>query len=140
MFVARTEAIRLLSEHPWTYADFDRTDGLDAALERMWSYAAGQLGFHTRTVATREYLSLSHSLLEYELGEMSATIPGRSFEKIDFLRHSGWAGSGTAGDLLRMYVRRRHAWFVHVARRVADPARLPGRLLPGRSRARDHSG
>lgn len=132
MFVARISALRLLAHAPWTYERFDATEGTAAAVERMWSSAAGQLGLHTRTAASREYVAMSHAILDYELDQMSSTIPGRSFEKIDFLRHSEWAGSGSAGDLLRMYLRRRHRRLVHLARRLADPARLPGRLLPRR--------
>ena len=141
MFVARVAALRLLAEASWTHEDLVATgpptgEGLSAAVERMWSSASGQLGYHTRTVASRELLSTSHAFLEYDLDRMSATIPGRPFEKIDFLRHSGWAGSGSAGDLLRMYVRRRHAWAVRVARRLADPARYPGRMIPRAIRRR----
>jgi rhamnosyltransferase len=129
MFVARPAALRLLLDSDWSYEEFEETAELSGAVERMWSYAAGQLGFHTRTIASRAYISVSHPLLEFELDEMSSTIPGRSFEKIDFLRHSGWIGSGTAGNLLRMYLRRRHAWVVRWARRLADPSRLPARVL-----------
>lgn len=128
MFVARIEALRLLVESPLTYEQVAATAGLAPALEKMWSYAAGQLGYHTRTIASRDYLALSHTLLEYEFNQTSLTIPGASFEKIDFLRHSGAIGTGAPRDLLRMYVRRRHRWLLRIVRRLNDPARLPGRL------------
>lgn len=108
MFVARPQALRILVEHPWRYEQFGgegayRDGGLAHILERMPSYAAGELGFHTRTVCSFEYMSISHTALEFKLDEMSFTIPGNSFEKIDFLRHSGYVGTGSARDFLRMY-------------------------------------
>lgn len=131
LFAARPEAMRLLWDRPWTYDDFESAPDLASTLARMPSYAAGQLGYYTRTVVSREYLSVSHPLLEYELAELSRTIPGRSFEKIDFLRHSGWLGTGSGRDLFRMYLRRRHFWLFRILGRVADPRRFPGRLRPG---------
>ena len=108
MFVARPQALRILVEHPWRYdqfggADAYRDGGLAHILERMPSYAAGELGFHTRTVSSFEYMSISHTALEFKLDEMSYTLPGEAFEKIDFLRHSGYVGTGSARDFLRMY-------------------------------------
>lgn len=108
MFVARPQALRLLVEHPWRYEQFGgaeayRDGGLAHILERMPSYAAGELGFHTRTASSFEYMSISHTALEFKLDEMSYTIPGNAYEKIDFLRHAGYVGTGSARDLLRMY-------------------------------------
>lgn len=108
MFVARPQALRILVEHRWRYEEFGGADayrdgGLAHILERMPSYAAGELGFHTRTVSSFEYMSISHTALEFKLDEMSFTIPGNAFEKIDFLRHSGYVGTGSARDFLRMY-------------------------------------
>ena len=130
MFVARVEALRLFAEAHWTHDALSASETLPSLIELMWSSGVGQLGFHTRTVASRDLIATSHAFLEYDLDRMSQTIPGRAFQKIDFLRHSGWSGAGTGGDLLRMYVRRRHAWFVRAARRVMDPARFPARFVP----------
>lgn len=138
-FVARPAALRLLAEHDWSREEHDGIGGeaVTAALSRMPAYAAGELGFYTRTVTTAEYLSMSHPFLEFVAEEMSATIPGDAYQKVDFLRHSGPVGSGTGRDLLRMYSRRRHLGLVRVARRVTDPRRLPGRWLAAvRSRGR----
>src|SRR5690606_37792654 len=59
MFVARPEALRLLIEHPWSYDDFGGAEayqdgGLAHILERVPSYAAAALGFHTRTIMNAE--------------------------------------------------------------------------------------
>ncbi|MDD7945102.1 rhamnan synthesis F family protein [Microbacterium sp. NE2HP2] len=134
MYFARPEALRLLVEWPWHYTDFGGAEaykdgGLAHILERMPSYAAGELGFHTRTAVTPEYLAVSHTSLDFKLNEMSATIPGFVFEKIDFLRHSGFVGTGSARDFLRMYMRKNHMPIVHRLRRVMDPSRRPGRWI-----------
>ncbi|WP_374977436.1 rhamnan synthesis F family protein [Microbacterium trichothecenolyticum] len=138
-FVARPAALRLLVEHDWGAEGREDLDAprLAAALARMPAYAAGEVGFYTRTVATGDYLATSLPLLEFEAEEMSATIPGEAYKKIDFLRHSGAVGSGSGRDLVRMYARLRHRWIVDVARRLADPRRVPGRwLASARSRER----
>ncbi|MEH3088056.1 MAG: hypothetical protein PGN24_00160 [Microbacterium arborescens] len=134
MFVARPEALRVLVEHPWRYSDFGGAEayqdgGLAHILERMPSYAAGELGYHTRTVVTSDYLSVSHTALDFKLHEMSATMPGFMYEKIDFLRHSGFVGTGSARDFLRMYFRKNHMPTVHRLRRFLDPGRRPGRWI-----------
>jgi len=134
MFIARPEALRLLVDHPWRYEQFGgaeayRDGGLAHILERMPSYAAGELGYHTRTICTFDYMSLSHTALEFKLDEMSFTIPGQPFEKIDFVRGAGWVGTGSGRDILRMYMRKNHMRAVHRARRIMDPARWPGRWI-----------
>lgn len=107
-------------------------DLLYELLQLMPSYAAGEHGFHTRTVMSVDDFALSHPLLEYEVGEMSAMIPGETFEKIDYLRHSGPLGDGSPRDLVRMYMRRRHMRVVHLLRRLMDPSRAPGSWVPRR--------
>jgi lipopolysaccharide biosynthesis protein len=134
MFIARPESLRLLIEHEWSYSQFGgaeayRDGGLAHILERMPSYAAGELGFHTRTVSTFDYMSISHTALDVKLDEMSFTIPGKSFEKIDLLRKAGFVGGGTGADLLRMYMRLNHMDTVHWMRRIMDPARRTGRWV-----------
>ncbi|WP_442575043.1 rhamnan synthesis F family protein [Microbacterium sp. F51-2R] len=147
MFIARPEALRLLVEHPWRYEEFGGVDayrdgGLAHILERLPSYAAGELGFHTRTVSTFEYMSISHTALEFKLDEMAATIPGYAYEQIDFVRKSGFVGGGRGRDLLKMYVRRNHPGLLGGLRRFFDPSRQPGRVvarvraLPSRLRGR----
>lgn len=128
MFVARPEALRILVAHPWQYEQFGGADayrdgGLAHILERMPSYAAGELGFHTRTVSSFEYMSISHTALEFKLDEMSFTIPGNAFEKIDLLRHAGFVGTGSARDFLRMYRNLRQPAALEAAIALLRPAR-----------------
>ena len=113
MMVARPEALRLLVEHEWTYADFGgaeayRDGGLAHVLERMPSYAAGELGYHTRTVATADYMASSHTALEYKLDQLSATLPGDTVDAIHYLRGAGNVGEGRLVDFARMYLRLHH--------------------------------
>ncbi|MEV7826205.1 rhamnan synthesis F family protein [Microbacterium enclense] len=134
MLVARPSALRLLVEHPWRYTDFGGAEayqdgGLAHILERMPAYAAGELGFHSRTIVAPDYAAVSHTALDYKLDEMSATTPGYLHEKIDRLRAVGFVGTGSGRDFLRMYMRLNHMGLVHRARRLMDPSRLPGRWI-----------
>ncbi|MFC8681046.1 rhamnan synthesis F family protein [Microbacterium ureisolvens] len=111
MYVARPAALRLLVQHEWTYDDFGGAEayqdgGLAHILERMPSYAAGELGYHTRTVANAEYFAMSHTALEYNLDQMSETVPGASVEQIGLLHTLGPMERGAFSDFARMYVRR----------------------------------
>ncbi|KJL37256.1 rhamnan synthesis F family protein [Microbacterium azadirachtae] len=110
MYIGRPEALRILIEHPWTYDDFGgaeayRDGGLAHILERLPVYAAGELGYHVRTVATAEYMSVSHTTLDFLLDEMSATTPGYTYEQIELIRKAGYVGTGSARDFARMYMR-----------------------------------
>ncbi|WP_167494210.1 rhamnan synthesis F family protein [Microbacterium hydrothermale] len=134
MFFARPEALRLLVEHPWTYSAFGGAEayqdgGLAHILERMPSYAAGELGYHSRTIVAPDYAAISHTALDYKLDEMAGTTPGYAFQKIDRLRALGYVGNGTGKDFLRMYMRLNHMGSVHRLRRLMDPAKNPGRWL-----------
>jgi len=109
MYFARPEALRLLIEHDWSYDDFgDATayqdGGLAHILERMPSYAAGELRFHTRTIAAADYLAQSYPALSYNLDQLSATIPGSTMEQIQILKRLGEWDYGTSRDFGRMFV------------------------------------
>ena len=113
MYVARPEALRLLVEHEWSYDHFGgaeayRDGGLAHILERMPSYAAGELGYHTRTVSTFEYMSISHTAFDFNFDQLSATIPGHTYEQIEFLKLAGYVGHGRARDFVRIYMRLHH--------------------------------
>ncbi|MBW9111869.1 rhamnan synthesis F family protein [Microbacterium ureisolvens] len=136
MYIARPEALRLLVEHPWTYDEFGgeesyRDGGLAHILERMPSYAAAELGYHTRTVSTPEYMSISHTSMEFNFDQMSATIPGDSVDRIMFIKRAGYVGQGRVRDFVRMYfglhpgVGRRLGWMIDPSNRLA---RLASRL------------
>ena len=134
MFFARPEALRLLVERPWRYSDFGGAEayqdgGLAHILERMPASAAGELGFHSRTIVAPDYASISHTALDFKFDEMSATIPGYAHEKIDRLREVGFVGTGSGRDFLRMYMRANHMGTVHRLRRLMDPVKRPGRWI-----------
>lgn len=87
MWICRPEALRILAEREWAYEDYQaETDHGDGSLahvqERIIAYAAGELGYHTRTVANTEYAAISHSFLEYKLDMMSRAYPGQALESV----------------------------------------------------------
>lgn len=132
MYVARPEALRLLVEHEWTYEQFGgaesyRDGGLAHILERMPSYAAGELGYHTRTVSSAEYMSISHTAFEFNFDELSSTIPGHTYEQIEFLRLAGSMGTGRLRDFARIYMRLHHPGTGAAMRRALEPDRALGR-------------
>ncbi|CAN5434844.1 rhamnan synthesis F family protein [soil metagenome] len=132
MYVARPEALRLLVEHEWRYDEFGGADayrdgGLAHILERMPSYAAGELGYHTRTVSTFEYMSISHTTFEFNFDELSATVPGYTYEQIEFLKLAGYVGHGRVRDFARIYMRLHHPGTGARIRRALEPDRPLGR-------------
>ena len=111
MFIARPEALRLLMEHEWSYDDFAgagayRDGGLAHILERMPSYAAGELGYHTRTIANAHYLASSYAALDFNFDQMSSTLPDTTMQQIQLLQSLGPLDYGTLADFLRMYTRK----------------------------------
>lgn len=110
MWVGRPEALRLVADVDWTYDEYappqEHRDGsLAHVQERIISYAAAELGYHTRTVLNSEHASISHTALEYKLDQMSSTTPGYPLEQIQLLHRAGWFGSGGFLQFSRMYVR-----------------------------------
>lgn len=110
MFMARPAALRLLVEYPWTYEDFGGAEayqdgGLAHILERMPVYAAGELGYHSRTIAVPDYFASSYTALDYNLDQMSSTLPDSTMQQIELLRRAGAVDYGRLSDFLRMYVR-----------------------------------
>ena len=91
MFIARPQALRLLAETEWGYEDYlpesEHRDGsLAHVQERIVTYAAAELGYHTRTVATATYAAISHTFLEYKLDQMSSAIEGYPIDQIHMIR------------------------------------------------------
>ena len=110
MFFARPAALRLLVEREWTYDDFGGAEayvdgGLAHVLERMPVYAAGELGFHSMTIATPEYLAKSYTAFDYNFDQMSATMPEDTQHQIEFLRRAGYIGWGRFRDFVDVWVR-----------------------------------
>lgn len=110
MFFARPEALRILLEHPWTFDDFGGAEayqdgGLAHVLERLPVYAAGERGFHSRTIANAGYIASSYAALDFNFDQMSSTLPDTTMQQIELLRTLGSIEYGTLPDFLRMYTR-----------------------------------
>ncbi|OJU40027.1 MAG: hypothetical protein BGN97_14620 [Microbacterium sp. 69-10] len=141
MYFARPEALRLLLEHEWSYEDFGGSEaykdgGLAHVLERMPSYAAGELGYHTRTIATPAYLARSYTALEYNHDQMSSTMMDTTMQQIERMRAAGDFGDGRLEDFAYMYARMNNPQLEPRLRaafaRVAPWRRRLGRLRPSR--------
>ena len=115
MWIARPDAMRLLFEVEYDYSDYspesDHSDGsLAHVQERIIPYAAGELGYHVRTVATAEYAAISHTFLEYKLDQLSRPVQGYAIDEIPEIME--WAGvvarvdSGPLGGLRAWFARR----------------------------------
>ncbi|MGX5770694.1 rhamnan synthesis F family protein [Microbacterium trichothecenolyticum] len=122
MWVARPRALRPLASRRWTYQDYAKSDDKHAVplapvQERLVAYAAGEAGYHCRTVLNAEHADISHTAIEFKLDQLSSTIPGYPIDQIQFLHRAGWAGHGGAVGLARMYLRLNHPR----ASRAIDP-------------------
>ncbi len=81
MWIARPEAMALLFAVEYEYEDYQpETEHGDGSLahvqERAIAYAAGELGYHVRTISTTDYAAISHTYLEYKLDRYSETVKG----------------------------------------------------------------
>ena len=129
MYVARPRALRRLAEEKWNWDQFRLygDGGLAHILERMPAYAAGELGLYARTVTSREYMSVSHTALDFKLDQMAATTPGYLDEQIAMLKRAGFWGKAKLRDLALLTVRLHHPTW----------ERTVERLFPARSIARE---
>ncbi|WP_338038385.1 rhamnan synthesis F family protein [Microbacterium paulum] len=132
MFIGRPAALRTLVAHEWRYDQFGGREayqdgGLAHILERMPVYAAAERGYHSRTVLTSEQFSISHTAFEYNFDELSSTIPGATYEQIEFLRLAGYMGTGRLRDFARIYMRLHHPGTGARLRRLLEPDRRVGR-------------
>ncbi|MFF2488802.1 rhamnan synthesis F family protein [Microbacterium sp. NPDC058062] len=132
MWIARIEALRLLTDAEWSYADFIKPPGgaavLSKVLERLVPLAAGELGFHVRTVLTPEHAAISHVALEYKVDQLSSTTPGYPVEQIQYFHRAGWMGMGGAVAITRMYMRTNHPRTMQALNPILSPA---GRIARG---------
>ncbi|MFG6476090.1 rhamnan synthesis F family protein [Microbacterium sp. P06] len=128
MFAFRPAALRLITQEDWRYRDFpapaSNADGdLSHVLERLPAYAAGELGFHTRTTATARYAAISHTSLEYKLDRVTRTLPGYTTEQVALLDRAGSFLEGGLLGFIKAYLRlHRPAWIPSLYR-VYGPAR-----------------
>ncbi|MGN8554696.1 UNVERIFIED_CONTAM: rhamnan synthesis F family protein, partial [Microbacterium sp. SLM126] len=144
MWIARREALAILTDHPWTYSDYRRKEAqapadLPRIQERLVALACGELGYHVRTVLNTEHASISHTALEEKVDQLFSTTPGYPVEQIQFLHRAGWAGHGGPLSLARMYLRMNHPRVsrvaepgLHLAWRAMDKARRVRDRMRGR--------
>ena len=93
MWIARPEALRLLTAIDYSYEDYQpETEHGDGSLahvqERAVAYVAGELGYHTRTVANPEYAAISHTFLEFKLDQLSESVQGYAIDEARAVREN----------------------------------------------------
>lgn len=138
MYIARPEALRPLFARTWCPEDFGGAEayvdgGLAHVLERMPSYAAGEMGYYTRTVATASYLAASYTALEYDLDQFSSTMPDTTMHQIHFLQRLGALGGGTIEDFAFILARlRRPHWEPRLKRLFRALRRMRSSVLSRR--------
>lgn len=134
MFAFRPEALRLLTDVDWTYRDYpspkEHLDGSIAHVqERLFSYAAAEIGYHTKTVATTRYAAISHTSLEYKLDRLSKNIPGYPIDQVGLLDEAKeFIGGGPLG-YVKAYARLSHPGTVPALQTFYRPIRGTYRLV-----------
>lgn len=132
MWIARPEALAQLTERVWKYDDFAPSNefpdvALGLTIERLVANAAGERGYHSRTVLNAEHAELSHTSLEFKLDQLSSTTPGYPVEQIQFLHRAGPTGHGGAIGLGRMYLQLNHP----TVARAISPVYMAARRVVG---------
>ncbi|MCC2033401.1 rhamnan synthesis F family protein [Microbacterium allomyrinae] len=132
MWIARPEALAQLTERVWEYDDFAPSNefpdvALGPTIERLVANAAGERGYHSRTVLNAEHAELSHTSLEFKLDQLSSTTPGYPVEQIQFLHRAGPTGHGGAIGLGRMYLQLNHP----AVARAISPVYMAARRVVG---------
>ncbi|MFG6402039.1 rhamnan synthesis F family protein [Microbacterium sp. P04] len=149
MWVARPEALRLMVDVGWRFVDYSRRydrkyRSLARLQERMVTYAAGELGYHSRTVMNAEHVAISHTAVDFKLDQFLSTTHGWPVQQIQLLHRAGYTGYGGPVALVRMYLRLHHPRVVRtlgplyrlaykVYGPVASARRVLGRLRPQKS-------
>lgn len=138
MFIARPDALRLMLAQDWAAIAAKRSmppGDLARLQERLFVGAAGERGYHVRTIIGAEHAGISHNSLEYKIDQMASTTPGYPVEQIQFLHSMGNVGRGRAIDYLWMYLRRnrpRAVRLLHPVGRIIAGVRRRFRALRGR--------
>jgi len=138
MYIARPAALRPLFAQQWSAEDFGGAEayvdgGLAHVLERMPSYAAGEMGYYTRTISTTSYLAVSYTALEYDLDQFSSTMPDTTMHQIHFLQRLGALGGGTIEDFAYIVARlRRPHWEPLLGRAFSALRRIRSAVLSRR--------
>lgn len=123
MFIARPQALALLADEEWDFDEYPAEgsygDGtLSHVQERIVAHAAAELGFHTRTIANREYAAISHTMLEYKLDQTVRGVPGYAYDQVHALRPFAPLTRVTRRAIISYYAHIYHPRIVAAARRV----------------------
>ncbi|WP_454157870.1 rhamnan synthesis F family protein [Microbacterium lacticum] len=134
MYIARPQALEALFAELWSPDDFGDQEayvdgGLAHVLERIPSYAAGESGYYTRTIATATYFSVSHTALEYDLDQFTFTMPDTTMHQINFLQRLGQLGSANLEDFAYIFARTRLPYAEPKMKRVFGGLRRVRRAL-----------
>jgi rhamnosyltransferase len=113
MWIGRPEALAPLTARRWQFRDYGKRTGqsyrnLARVQERLIAYAGAELGYHTRTVLTREHASISHTMLESKVDSLFANTRGWPVEQIALMQRAGDTGHLGTVALTRMYIRLNH--------------------------------
>ncbi|MEV5072271.1 hypothetical protein MRBLMI12_003928 [Microbacterium sp. LMI12-1-1.1] len=113
MWIGRPEALLPLMGKRWMFRDYGKRTGqtyrdLARVQERLVAYAGAELGYHARTVLTREHASISHTILESKIDNLFSTTRGWPVEQIALMQRAGDAGHMGTVALARMYIRVNH--------------------------------
>ncbi|MGP3535481.1 rhamnan synthesis F family protein [Microbacterium sp. RD1] len=113
MWIGRPEALAPLLRRRWMFRDYAKRAGqpyrnLARVQERLIAYAGAELGYHARTVLTREHASISHTILESKIDNLFSTTRGWPVEQIALMQRAGDAGHLGTVALVRMYIRVNH--------------------------------
>lgn len=138
MWIARPEAMALLTGREYEYEDYlPETVHKDGSLahvqERALAYAAGELGFHTRTVSSTEFAAISHTFLEYKLDQLSHPVQGYAIDEVrearEFAERMRRLDTGGELGFMKEYFVRFHPGSVRVLRAIYRPLRAVKRRI-----------
>ncbi|MFT4260671.1 rhamnan synthesis F family protein [Microbacterium sp.] len=113
MWVFRPAALAPMTAEHWRYKHYSggvisRERDLGRVQERLISYAAGEAGYHTRTVLTTEHAAISHTALDFKVDQLFSTTTGYPVEQITLIQRAGRISGGGPLGLLRMYININH--------------------------------
>ena len=128
MFIARPEALAAMTAREWSFEDYapegDYGDGtLSHVQERLVSYAAAELGYHTRTVANTGYAAISHTFLEYKLDQQVQGVSGYAIDQVHAMRPLVRLAEGGQLSVIKYLLLRYHPWLSKALLFLTKPGR-----------------
>jgi rhamnosyltransferase len=128
MFIARPEALAAMTAREWSFEDYapegDYGDGtLSHVQERLVSYAAAELGYHTRTVANTGYAAISHTFLEYKLDQQVQGVSGYAIDQVHAMRPLVRLAEGGQLSAIKYILLRYHPWLSKALLFATKPGR-----------------